>query len=688
MTALDGATEHWIVHHAAAYDAVPWPYAKSWADFVRQPDALIYPAGGFGQVSPSDGFGETGAVPAHLPRKCTQGQYELAVYHDAEAVYVILAAALPEPIPDLAQHDGFRLGIALQAPEATWYWQSVIDQEGAAQSHAIPNVGGSRLRVCGQDELIRQDVGFGRSVARLPVGVPYEHALIRDRNGRALAVWRLNREGMTPFLQGNRFGFSAMSMHDASLEAAAWGAHLVWHLRPDEVGTVHLVGARQVPPWPVVREAHLDYDPATESGKLRLCWDGPYGSEESLGFEDIYGHAHFGDDLAPKDKCLVNVNGVEVLLPLAETVEADVSLVDGENAVRIRTVGGMPCLFSIKKFSGNHIIDPPAGGGEVRWDGERLRRLVEAAFARFREDQHERLSGPRTNGIAVAVAASNAAGLGYVCLCHERRDEYAESLRAEAESTLELQHEDGTVRTFHLGRPGEPPPAWAGGAYDTGRIGELWLAAYRVLGDDRFMQASHRLVKAFGGYRLEYNHNYAAFGMWHLAAHYRLTRDPLALEHLLYYAKHAAAALITPCGFQGGHNFYTCYGAITLRALAQCCALLPADQPYRRTLRELCIRMANQVVSRLQPDGTVAGTDRMNIALRQVVAGPCLAAFLLPPEDACRLDAVIARMLCAAETMDERSAMGRLFFAGDLCRYATQRDALLGGKTVDAFAVI
>jgi hypothetical protein len=41
-------------------------------------------------------------------------------------------------------------------------------------------------------------------------------------------------------------------------------------------------------------------------------------------------------------------------------------------------------------------------------------------------------------------------------------------------------------------------------------------------------KASRRLLHAYEQYRIEFNQNYAAFTLYRLSTHYRLTRDPLA----------------------------------------------------------------------------------------------------------------------------------------------------------------
>jgi hypothetical protein len=190
-------------------------------------------------------------------------------------------------------------------------------------------------------------------------------------------------------------------------------------------------------------------------------------------------------------------------------------------------------------------------------------------------------------------------------------------------------------------------------------------------------------LRAYKDYRVEFNYNYAAFTLYHLVAHYRLTRDPLALEHARYYARHCVAIDLLPLGFHAGHNYYTCYGSITLRGLAQLCAVLPKDDPYRATLREQCLRMTNQVLARQQPDGSFDGRDRFFLDERFWSWGLFSVAFLLPPAAVARLDAAILRLLRFPGETDAIGGTTGQLAESDFVRYWVHRETLLaGGKLI------
>jgi hypothetical protein len=187
---------------------------------------------------------------------------------------------------------------------------------------------------------------------------------------------------------------------------------------------------------------------------------------------------------------------------------------------------------------------------------------------------------------------------------------WREWLRELGEFTLGLQREDGTFAGFHLSADKLSKIPWQGGAYDSGPIGEFWVRYHQLTGDARFLEASRRLVRAYSQYRIEFNPNYAAFGVYHLAAHYEATGETEALDHLEYYLRHCVTPGFLPLGFHGGHNYYTVYASIILRALGMGAAVLPKGHALAPRLLALSRRMGNQVLARLQEDGSLDSRDR------------------------------------------------------------------------------
>jgi hypothetical protein len=363
-----------------------------------------------------------------------------------------------------------------------------------------------------------------------------------------------------------------------------------------------------------------------------------------------------------------------------------VTLKDGWNFFQIADVGGLPIRFHVEKFGGRRIIESPQPPRPSPPRDRIMSLAVAAAAAHMKKAEARQAEGMARRYISAYT--SNTAALGRLYRYGSRADSFLSAIRDEADFTLRLQRDDGTFAGFHMSKSSRTERRWWGGAYDSGRTGELWVMAATLLGDPKYLEASRRLVASYSGYRLEFNHNYAAFGLWHLVAHYRLTQEPLALEHALYYARTSAARGITPCGFQAGHNYYTCYGGVTLRGLANLCAALPPGHPYRDTLRELCVRMGNQLISRLQPEGHFGGRNRMLIALKAWEVGLFNLAFLLEPDEVRRIDIVTQQMLAGYQLQPPGDWNSDVFFLGDLCRYLAYRDTLLAGETVNPFTVL
>jgi hypothetical protein len=379
--------------------------------------------------------------------------------------------------------------------------------------------------------------------------------------------------------------------------------------------------------------------------------------------------------------CALRVNGLLHMLDLADGVESpEMEIVDGINRVQVASIGGPMVMVDFEKRSGNRIVDsvlpakPPA-------DMNRIQARIRAECRQAIREMEERRAAGRPLGhrwMAATLAASFGRARHYL----KEDPLLLEVLRDEADCALALQRPDGTYGGGHLWKDGISPSPWAGGAYDTGPVGELWVVAHRLLGDQKYLDASRRLLEAYRTYPVEFNHNYAAFALYHLAAHYQRTREPLALERGLYYARHCAAVDILPLGYQGGHNYYTVYGAITLRGMALLAWVLPEAEPYRETLRELCIRMANQLITRLQPNGLFDARDRYYLGEQMWIGGLFSVAFLLEPGDVARLDVVVQRMLHCAESAWNAAPLTRLC-ESDFIRYLTFRDRLLAGTRID-----
>lgn len=658
--------EQWIVYCRYEYDALPWPFDGDWEAFVAAPLALQYAVSDFGRVSPCDGLNETPTVPAHLPRAVPRGRYQLAVYHDPEFLYVFLLSHDPPSVPEVGEDAaGVLAALALLTADGRYYYMLLCNEQGDAWEVISPHGQGPRVPPAREQELA------------------WNHAL-GELEGGKLSCWRVPRKTIADAFAGNVLRLSVSRICFHRVEAVAWGSHTTWRPRVDEMGTVRLLDEPAVSPWPVVRRIDMDYDPVAEAARFRFHW------------QDVFEPAELTDENRDKwpgvawEQFALRLNNSRHMLDLREDVESDLlPLAEGVNSLHIGHPAGPAVRLDVEKCSGNRIVDSPLPRQPETPHAElvaRVRRECEAHLEAFRQGEppHYRFWG------SYHMASC---GRAYHYLFPDDND-LRELLRVEADLALSLQRDDGSFSGNHLAADGISDVPWKGGAYDTGPAGELWVVAAQLLGDDKYLDASRRLVTAYQDYRVEFNHNYSAFALFHLAPHYRLTGDPLALEYALYYARTSAGVDIMPLGYQAGHNYYSVYGSITLRGLALLCAVMPTDHPYRERLREICVRMANQVITRLQSDGMFEARDRYYVDLSLWLTGLFSVAFLLQRDDVERLDRVFQRMFAAAE--EEQRPRGRAdrlsgrakrlahrYCDSDVIRYLVHREALLAGEEID-----
>jgi len=664
--------EHWIIYYDLNYAAVPWPFRNAWDEFIRSPEPLQFVCDDFGRAAPCDALSETPTVPPHLPRLVPRGRYRFSIYHDAEWLYAFLAAEhgpaiVPsvelDAIPHLHGVGRLYPMLVLLAPDQRFTYRFGLDSRGQ------PSAG-------------MATVVYGKRKADLPKReFQWDFHVIPNPNGET-SCWRIARASIADAFLGNTARFSVSHMRLDTIEAVAWGSHTTWGPRPDEFGTMRLVEKRETPPWPIARRVEMQYDPTTEKARFRVNWEGIYDQSET----DVQVYPVRPPEV-PWLQFSVRLNGEQRMFDLRESAETDeFALADGHNHLDIASTGGPAVRLTVEKQSGNRVRESPFPPKPVRgreWLLERIRGEVDEALNVIKQDAAA--GGAR---VYRGWATYQASSLGRIYHYLDPDPRLLEALRIEADHALTLQRADGTFAGLHLERRGQKRAPWKGGAYDSGPAGELWVVAAWLLEDEKYLDASRRLLHAYKDYRVEFNYNFAAFALYHLVAHYRLTREPLALEHALYYCKNCVAIDLLPLGFHAGHNYYSCYGSITLRGMAQLCQVLPETDPYRATLREQCIRMANQVLARQQPDGSFDGCNRFFLDQRFWMWGLFSVAFLLPPDDVARLDAAAQRLLHCPLPSVGVGGQTCLLAESDLVRYYTHRDDLLAGKRIDAMALI
>src|ERR1051326_1435048 len=482
--------EHWIIDCDTTYEAGPWPFVQSWDEFTKAPEPLTHANEDFGRCSPSDGIHESSNVPAHLPRAFPQGKYQMAIYHDAKYLYAFLDAedgpvATPlgvlHKIPHLGKVFPSYPALALLTNDQKLDYRFGVDRQGGKNLRIGANAFGPRRREPPSPDSVRWDV----------VVVP--------RARGELSCWRIARASLADMLDGNRFRLSISRQRLDTLEAVAWGAHNGWGARPEEMGVVKLVDKRTTPAWPTGRRVDLLYEPATERGRFQIYWNAPYRDD----YKDVKINFTPGHPMRiPWGKFSFRFNHQEQTFDMAEKAETrEFPVVDGDNCVEISPACAPIHRFFFEKWSGNRLVESPLPTAPVRdrdWVMQQIRNDCDSAI---RENETRRAQGAQRKFIAWETYRAASLGRIFQYLIPDLR--VLEVVRDVADYTLTLQREDGTFAGLHMEQFGSKPAPWAGGAFDSGPAGEVWVVADRLLKDEKYLEASKRLVGAYKNYRIE-----------------------------------------------------------------------------------------------------------------------------------------------------------------------------------------
>lgn len=552
------------------------------AQTLRQLSRL--PFSGFACCSPCDGSSETPQVPAFLPRPLPGGEYSWGAYADNETLYVVMDAKEGPIVEALKDREDSLDQLVIFQPEGCWYRTLQVTLDGSHQANTHPYPHGPRRVASTEPE-------WNWDVERIALGAKHRRTL-----------WRIDRKDLLPLSRNGelRLSLSRTSIRDH--ESVAWGAYGIWGPRFDECGRLRMEAAPVPPPAPDLVEVTFEYDPAKESAVLNFEWE--HGYEES---ESPPGSPHEKWRNQNWNIFTARVNGrLQSFSFSSPTPSLPFSLKPGFNEIHISSRGGTGLRTFLEIAPDDRILPHDEEIASKPFSAER------PAILAWIGQELERVA--RSTVIPWTRYHSRAASFGAtVAMWHahfDPNDRWKNWMEELGEFTLSLQREDGTFSGFHLDPSGQTDVRWRGGAYDSGQVGEFWVHTYQATGRSEFLEASDRLVRAYGSYRVEFNPNYAAFAIFHLAEHYRLTANALALSHLEYYLEHCVARHILPLGFHGGHNYYTVYASIILRAMAMAAAVLPPGHSFHPRLLNLIRRMTNQTLARLQPDGCFDSRDR------------------------------------------------------------------------------
>jgi hypothetical protein len=638
-------TEQWNLYLDCTAQATPWPWAgKTFADLTGA-DLASLPevTRDFLRYSPTDGPIDRVQVPGNLPREEPVCRTSLAFVHDTDHLYVFIMAERPgKPVPELADcpNEDFSVVIPSRCAGRGLYF---------GMNQAGESIGCSQI----WDPDIPFDesdspMGFSK-IADEGVAGPsgwrsgrldgmYVGRLITLSNGCA-ACFQIDRSLFSGVLDGNSLRISAARVCYATGEWVSWGAPIIWSARHDLHGAVRFVESAQTPALPVLSRLDLAYVPENKTAELQARWVGVDGK----GFERL----QQGNYKGYADKVTFALNGREVTVPLAASTRVPFVLPDGWNRLEVMTAAQPVQELSFQKMSGKVIQSALVSEGAM----PSLTELRDA-FVRWHEGHEKNYAGDGIWG-----EKTRTAGARPHCLCHAgifhlepylvasrvlgRQPDYDQRIRETCARMLAEQRPGGWFPCYCSANTRDPELG-DGGAFTNGSVGEGLVLAAELLGEKAWLVAAERAAD-YAWYRWECNQNYAAFALWHLAALIERNQQARWLDRALYLARNFVVRDIGLSGAQGGHNYFSAYGNITLKGMARLLSVLPAGHDFHNELKDKTIRFANQILSRQQPSGLFAGRNRKYLGYHHPVPGLFFVAEAIP-EQAKRLELALAAM--------------------------------------------
>jgi len=626
---MTASIEQWNLYLDRTYQAVPWPWAgTTWeALTTEQVAALPRAIADFTRYSPSDGTIDMALVPADIPREAPVAVTRLAVYHDDEYLYVFIEAVRPTaPIPELADvvNEDFSCVIPLDGEARGLYCG--LNQQGEAI--ACVQIWDQDLQPEGAENdwpfsLLNTNPGAGPSATRAGILREGFSARVFTTATGLVGAFQIAKRWIAGGIRDHAFHFSAGRYCYATSELLSWGSPILWSSRPDKDGIVQLVEAAATSHLPQLQRLDLRYDPVEERGALVAAWRN--ATPEALAKLAHGGYANY------VDKVTVALNGYEANLALAPVTSATFPIPDGWNRLEVLTATAPPTVVHFQKLSGHRLLPPLASAP--------LPELAEVneAFHAWHLAHEKSYLGHGTWGNPAAYkhclchnGIFNMLPYLYACRHLEALPVYEERIRETCARMLAHQHPDGwfPCDCSSVSATDYVPQLGEGGAFTNGSVGEGLAIAGTQFNESGWLEASVRAAD-YRWYRWEHNQNYAAFALWHLAALQEYVPRAEWLVKARYLAEFVTRDL-GPGGAQDGHNYYTGYGNITLKGMARLLRALPADHPYYATLKDKTIRFANQVLSRQQPSGLVAGRNRKYLGYHHTASGLFYVAEAIP----------------------------------------------------------
>ncbi|HOS44659.1 MAG TPA: hypothetical protein PK794_13300, partial [Armatimonadota bacterium] len=461
------------------YAVTPWPFAEDWRAVVASlPTDLPNGTADFAQFCPDDHYNRAHGPMAHAHSAVRS---EMAVYRDGDALIVLMRLWDGAPLPERrATRNGDGANVLLMAD---------ANADEALYVGIDPDGNSLALRWNG----LRPD-SSDTTMGTPPAPAGCHQAAACRGDGCWAAGFRVPLAAI-PGVTGapDTVAFTCGRLWGEDFEHSAWATSLVWAPQPAEMGTLHL-GAWQRPERPYLRRADLAYDAEAETGELTFSVGGLADGETAAVQVTLNTHA------TPLDGA-----GDTVTLPWAPE--------DGDNALMVKVGEGRTVVFDCEKWSG-HRLFPKYPSADP------LPEIV-ALMAHFHAWHERQYVAPGTWANLVMKAYGydhNCAFVmepyAYACRYLDRRPIYAQRVREACDRLVREQSPDGVFLCYHFSA--DPRP-FEGGAFGHGSASEALCLGYRVIGDDRYLEATRRAAAAYDRYALENNTNYMAFVLWHLA---------------------------------------------------------------------------------------------------------------------------------------------------------------------------
>ncbi len=241
--------------------------------------------------------------------------------------------------------------------------------------------------------------------------------------------------------------------------------------------------------------------------------------------------------------------------------------------------------------------------------------------------------------------------LGYLDMYnHDPQEIYLKRARAGLDWLVKEQEPDGCYRLWTRKKEGQVPHH--GCLFETGIAAAALVKGYEYFKDERYLEASARAARWELDWPVDRNVNFNAFVIWHLAEHYRLTRDDALLERTIYKTRQA---MITPqqvTGGWSGHNSWIWYHGINVRAFAALYGVLPAGHPFRAELDQALHASLSYACQLMMENGAIhpnpENLDKPSHLMFEIIVGIVMAQrFRSDPALRSCLDGLIAYRISA-----------------------------------------